>query len=75
MLGLLPQPGKYLSKVHIFWEDHKILKNLHRKFDRYYIGQIYEFVAFSEYTNFKATKIDVSLISVPTAETLIFVPS
>ena len=29
------------SKVHIFWEGHKILRNLHRRFDRYYIGQIY----------------------------------
>ena len=28
-------------KVHIFWEGHKILRNLHRRFDRYYIGQIY----------------------------------
>ena len=30
-----------IPKVHIFWEGHKILRNLHRKFDRYYIGQIY----------------------------------
>ena len=28
-------------KVHIFWEGHKILQNLHRRFYRYYIGQIY----------------------------------
>ena len=28
-------------KVHIFWEGHKILQNLHRRFDRYNIGQIY----------------------------------
>ena len=28
-------------KVHIFWEGHKILRNLHRRFDQYYIGQIY----------------------------------
>ena len=28
------------DKVHIFWEDHKILWNLHRRFDQYYIGQI-----------------------------------
>ena len=26
------------GKVHIFWEGHKILRNLHRRFDRYYIG-------------------------------------
>ena len=31
----------YLSKDHIFWEGHKILQNQHRRFDRYYIGQIY----------------------------------
>ena len=29
-------------KVHIFWEGHKILQNLHYRFDRYYIGQIYD---------------------------------
>ena len=27
-------------KVHIFWEGHKILPNLHCRFDGYYIGQI-----------------------------------
>ena len=31
----------YLLKVHIFWESHKILQNLHCRFDRYYIGQTY----------------------------------
>ena len=30
-----------LSKVHNFWEGHKILQNLYRRFDRYYVGQIY----------------------------------
>ena len=30
-----------IIKVHIFCEGHKILRNLHRIFDRYYIGQIY----------------------------------
>ena len=25
----------------MFWEGHKILRNLHRRFDCYYIGQIY----------------------------------
>ena len=32
-----------IDKVHIFWEGHKILRNLHCRFefDRYYIGQIY----------------------------------
>ena len=29
------------DKVHIFWEGHKILRNLHCRFDRYYIGKIY----------------------------------
>ena len=24
-------------KVHKFWEDHKILRNLHRRFDHYYL--------------------------------------
>ena len=28
-------------KVHIFWEGHKFLRNFHRRFDPYYIGQIY----------------------------------
>ena len=28
-------------KIHIFWEGHKILRNLHCRIDRYYIGQIY----------------------------------
>ena len=28
-------------KVHIFWEGHKILWNLHLKFDWNYVGQIY----------------------------------
>ena len=26
-------------KVHIYWEDHKILRNLHLTFDWHYIGQ------------------------------------
>jgi hypothetical protein len=30
-----------LRKVHIFREGHKILRTLHRRFDRYYIEQIY----------------------------------
>ena len=28
-------------KVHIFWEGHKILRNLHLRFDGYYLGQVY----------------------------------
>ena len=31
----------YICKVHIFWEGHKILRNLHRRFNCYYLGQIY----------------------------------
>ena len=47
------------TKVHIFWEGHKILRNLHRRFDRYYEGQIYggDFAKFCGlliiYMNFK----------------------
>ena len=42
-------------KVHIFWEGHKILRNLRLTFDWHYkskmeISQI--FLAFSEYMNF-----------------------
>ena len=28
-------------KVHIFWEGRKVLRNLRRRFDWHYIGQIY----------------------------------
>ena len=41
------------DNVHIFWEDHKILRKLHRIFDWHFIGQIYggdfgkTFLAFS----------------------------
>ena len=47
-----------LSKVHIFSVGHKILQNLHRRFDCYCRGQIYggdfslNFVVISEYMNF-----------------------
>ena len=30
----------YVVKVHIFWEGHKILRNLHQLFDWQNIGQI-----------------------------------
>ena len=30
---------KHGWKVHIFWEGHKILRNLHLTFDWHYIGQ------------------------------------
>ena len=38
------------NKVHIFWEGHKILRNLRRRFVLCSNGQ--NFVAFSEYMNF-----------------------
>ena len=31
----------WMRKVHIFWEGHTILRNLHCRFDCHYIGQIY----------------------------------
>ena len=41
-------------KVHIFWEDHKIVQNLPLTFDLNSKGKISQnFVAFSEYMNFK----------------------
>ena len=30
------------NSCRIFWEGHKILQNLYHRFDRYYIGQIYD---------------------------------
>ena len=33
--------SKYIGKVDIFWEGHNILRNLHRRFDRYDVKQIY----------------------------------
>ena len=31
----------FVPKVCIFWEGHNVLQNCHRRFDYYYIGQIY----------------------------------
>ena len=47
----------YLLRVHIFWEGHKILRNLHQLFDLQYIGQIIggditKFYGLLEYMNF-----------------------
>ena len=44
-------------KVHIFRKGHKILQNLHLTFDWHYIGQktSQNFVAFSEFMNFKSS--------------------
>ena len=59
-------------KVHIFWEGHKILQNLHLTFDCMYCSQKYvrkvkisqNFVAFSEYMNFnKDSEINMTLQS------------
>ena len=33
------RPSRGHGKVHIFWEGHKILRNLHLTFDWHYIGQ------------------------------------
>ena len=35
----LKKKRKENAFVHIFWEDHKILRNLHLTFDWHYIGQ------------------------------------
>ena len=50
-------------KIHILWEGHKILRNLCRRFDRYYIARTNisqrfrkKIVAFSEYMNFTSKK-------------------
>ena len=42
------------TKVHIFWEGHKILRNLPLTFDYSTFSQELgeDFVAFSEYKNF-----------------------
>ena len=50
--------SQIFSTVHTFWEDHKILRNLHRRFDLNYTGKstvkiLQKFVAFSKYMNFK----------------------
>ena len=41
-----------IGKVHIFWEGHKILQNLHLTFVCMYCRQMQNSVAFSEYLNF-----------------------
>ena len=47
-----------LFKAHIFWESHKILRNLHLTFDwhKSKVKILQNFVAFSEYMNFKKEK-------------------
>ena len=48
-------------KVHIFWEGHKILGNLHLTFDWHYIGEKQNFVAFIRWFHeyFDTTKLNV----------------
>ena len=58
---MMPNFWHLPNKVHIFWEGHKILRNLHRRFDPYYIDKStveisQKFVAFSEYMNFTITR-------------------
>ena len=52
---------KHLHKVHVFWERHKILQNLHSRFvpcsaSKIYGGNFAKFVVFSEYMIFNWTK-------------------
>ena len=52
-------------KVHIFWEGHKILRNLHLTFGCKYVTNLdkskvkisQSFMAFSEYMNFNSPNI------------------
>ena len=44
--------GHFEIKVHILWEGPKFLRNLNLRFVQCSNGQIYNFVAFSEYINF-----------------------
>ena len=39
--GFLWELDHHVNKFHIFRENNKILRNLHRRLDRYYIEQIY----------------------------------
>ena len=64
-LGLQADPSLFFLpialKVHIFWEGHKILRNLHLNFvystnvstDKSKMEISQNFVAFSEYMNFR----------------------
>ena len=55
--------GFRLVKVHIFWEGHKILQNLHPTFDWHYIEQkiLQNFVAFSEYMNLTSPNVQYQI--------------
>ena len=37
-----------VNKVHIFWEGHKILRNVHRRFDCYYFANLHHMLIFCE---------------------------
>ena len=49
----------FCFKVHIFWESHKFLRNLHRRFVHVTVKSTVDisqnFVAFLEYMNFNNT--------------------
>ena len=52
--------GRWMDKVHVFWEGHKNRKNLHRRFDITYVVSVKLmvkilsiFAAFLENTNFR----------------------
>ena len=56
-----------MSKVHIFWEGQNILRNLYQFFVLFTASQIIggnlqNFVAFSEYMNFKMVIFNLSMI-------------
>ena len=60
LLTLFSERCLIVYRVHIFWEDHKILRNCHLTFDWHYLlhrkkseVKIFaNFVSFSEYMNF-----------------------
>ena len=56
-------------KVHIFWEGHKILRNLHLAFVLQYVVPVknkvkisQNFLAFSEYMNFMYLQFEFGII-------------
>ena len=55
------------DKVHIFWEGHQILRNLHCRFDWHFMDKStveisQNFVAFSEYMNFNMGKLQQVIV-------------
>ena len=51
----LKKTPKIFSKVRIFWESHKILRNVDLTITM--VGILQNFVAFSEYMNFEYVRI------------------